>query len=452
MTFANLLRFGRDMPVPLHLVMIDRQPAFGEGVAYRTNDPRHLLNVPAGKMSAWPDRPDDFLHYSQAHEPSVKPGDFLPRKKYGPYIRQILLDLAESSPAHLSGKMIHDEATVLQPAPVGWTVQTASGRTVRADAVIFTMGHRPPDDPLRTGWTGPHNRFVGDPWAALVLSQVEPNESVLLLGSGLTAIDAVLTLNHRERTAPITIVSRHGLMPQPHLREAKPAADVSDLAAQWLESDRPLTAHRLVSALRKKVEEDTKAGSDWRQIIDGLRPLTSKIWSRLSTIERTRFVHRLRPYWEIHRHRMAPDIADSIHALRQAGKIKLMRGTVVSASADDTGVDVVLSNAGNTKRTVRAAWVINCTGPGAHNRHSTHPILRPLLEAGTILEDELHLGLETNANGQALNARGGTNETLFVAGTLRKSTLWESTAVPELRQQAQSASQYALEMLLRLPT
>jgi uncharacterized NAD(P)/FAD-binding protein YdhS len=208
----------------------------------------------------------------------------------------------------------------------------------------------------------------------------------------------------------------------------------------------------LVSALRKKVEEDTKAGSDWRQIIDGLRPLTSKIWSRLSTIERTRFVHRLRPYWEIHRHRMAPDIADSIHALRQAGKIKLMRGTVVSASADDTGVDVVLSNAGNTKRTVRAAWVINCTGPGAHNRHSTHPILRPLLEAGTILEDELHLGLETNANGQALNARGGTNETLFVAGTLRKSTLWESTAVPELRQQAQSASQYALEMLLRLPT
>jgi len=449
MTFANLLRFGSEVPSPFHVVMIDRQPAFGEGIAYRTNDSRHLLNVPAGRMSAWPDRPDDFMHFAQAWEPAVKSGDFLPRRIYGQYIRQTLLDLAESSPDHLSGEMIHDEAIGLHSAPSGWTIQTASDRTVHADAVVVTMGHRPPDDPLLRRWTGPRHRFVVDPWAALVLSQIGPDEPVLLLGSGLTAVDAILTLSRRDRTAPITIVSRRGLLPLPHLRDPKPAADVSDLVSKWLAPSSSLTARLLISELRQKVSEVAKAGIDWRQVVDGLRPFIAKLWERLPTAARKQFLHRLRPFWEIHRHRMAPDVAESIEALRQTGKIELTSGALTSATADDEGVEVVLCSAGvEAKRTVRASWVINCTGPGAHNRHSTHPILRPLIEAGTLREDELHLGLQTNANGQALDSKGKKIETLFVAGTLRKSTLWESTAVPELRQQAQAIAQTVLTQLL----
>jgi uncharacterized NAD(P)/FAD-binding protein YdhS len=451
MTLANLLRFGGQTKTPLHIVMFDRQPAFGEGIAYRTNDSRHLLNVPARRMSAWPDQPDDFLNFAQSRDASVKPSDFLPRKIYGQYIRKTLLDLAESAGDQLSAEMVHDEATCLKPlAESGWSIQTSSGQSLQADLVVVTMGHRPPDDPLTGRWIGPRHRFIADPWAALVLSQIGPNESVLLLGSGLTAVDAILTLNRTNRIAPLIVVSRRGLIPMPHSLEPKPAADVSELVEQWLDPSTPLTARRLVSALRQKVDDEAKAGIDWRQVIDGLRPVISKLWERLTTPERRRFLSRVRPFWEIHRHRMAPEVAETVQRFQKEGKLQLSSGALIAASADADGVDVTLSiGTGDAKRTARVSWVINCTGPGVHNRHTTHPILRPLIEAGTLREDELHLGLHTDPMGRAIDANNQVVRTLLVAGTLRKSTLWESTAVPELRQQAQAIAQTALTYLLQ---
>jgi uncharacterized NAD(P)/FAD-binding protein YdhS len=449
MTLANLLRYGSQAELPLHIVMIDRQPAFGEGIAYRTNDSRHLLNVPAGRMSAWPDLPDDFLGFAQAKDPSVRSGDFLPRKVYGQYIRQTLRELAESSGDRLSAEVIHDEATCLTPTSAsGWSVQTSAGRIIQADLAVITIGHRPPDDPLAGRWIGPRHRFIADPWAALVLSQIGPDEPVLLLGSGLTAVDAILTLNRSDRAAPLIVVSRRGLMPMSHLREPKPAADVSELVARWLDSATRLTVHQLVSTLRGQIASAEKAGIDWRQVIDGLRPMIPKVWERLSMSERKRFLCRVRSFWEVHRHRMSPDVADAIDCLRRSETLESISGALVSAAADADGVDVTLAfRDGSTKRTVRVSWVINCTGPGVHNRHTTHPILRPLLEAGVLCEDELHLGLRTDSIGRALDSSGQSVPTLLVAGTLRKSTLWESTAVPELRQQAQAIAQTALATL-----
>jgi uncharacterized NAD(P)/FAD-binding protein YdhS len=146
---------------------------------------------------------------------------------------------------------------------------------------------------------------------------------------------------------------------------------------------------------------------------------------------------------------MAPDVADTIDRLRRENKLQVAAGALISATADTTGIDVTLSTRGGAPtKTVRVSWVINCTGPGVQNRHSTHPILRPLLEAGTLCDDELSLGLRTDPAGRALNAAGNPLPTLLVAGTLRKSTLWESTAVPELRQQAQTIAQIALATLL----
>jgi len=446
MTLANLLRSGSQAELPLHIVMIDRQPAFGEGIAYRTNDPRHLLNVPAGRMSAWPDRPDDFLSFAQAKDPSVRSGDFLPRRAYGQYIRQTLRELAESSGDQLSAEVLHDEATCLTPTNAsGWSVQTSAGRIIQADLAVITIGHRPPDDPLAGRWIGPRHRFIADPWAALVLSQIGPDEPVLLLGGGLTAVDAILTLNRSDRAAPLIVVSRRGLMPMSHSREPKPAADVSELVARWLDPPTRLTIRQLLSTLRGQIASAEKAGIDWRQVIDGLRPTIPKIWERLSMSERKRFLCRVRSFWEVHRHRMSPDVADAIDCLRRKRTLESISGALVSAAADADGVDVTLAfRDGSTKRTVRVSWVINCTGPGVHNRHTTHPILRPLLEAGVLCEDELHLGLRTDSIGRAIDSSGQSFPTLLVAGTLRKSTLWESTAVPELRQQAQAIAQTAL--------
>jgi uncharacterized NAD(P)/FAD-binding protein YdhS len=449
MTLANLIRFGSESEVPLHVMMIDRQAAIGEGVAYRTNDPRHLLNVPANRMSGWPDRPDDFLKFAQSIDPSVNPGDFVPRKVYGQYIRRTLHELAESAGERISAEVVRDDATQLRPSGVGgWSIRTAGGRTIRADAVVLALGHRPPDDVFGKRWSGPRSRFVANPWAALVLSQISPDEPVLVLGSGLTAVDAILTLGRSDRPAPIIVVSRRGLMPMPHLPHPKPAADVSDMLARWLDPEVPLTTRELVRSLRRRIAAAGGSGLDWRQVIDGLRPAIPAIWSRLSLTERSRFLAGVRPFWEIHRHWMSPEITETIEGFRRNGTLEIAKAAVVSACADDDGVDITLFAADRSeKRRMRVSWVINCTGPGVHDRHSTHPILRPLLAEGVLVSDELGLGLCTDTVGRAIDSRGQILPTLLVAGTLRKATLWESTAVPELRQQAQIAARTALEIV-----
>ena len=450
MTLANLLREAEKTPAPLRIIMIDRQPAVGEGIAYRTNDSRHLLNVPVEKMSAWCDRPDDFLNFARAGDPSVKRGDFLPRKLYGQYVRQSLLAIAKSSNGLGSVEIVRDDATKLIPASTssGWEVQTAGGCSIHADVVIVTLGHRPPTEQFIRRWKGPRTRFVADPWAALVLSQIGPDESVLILGSGLTAVDALLTLDRSDRTAPLTVVSRRGLLPREHAQEPKMADDVSPLVARWLDPSQPLKARELVRSLRERIRTAVNSGIDWRQVIDGLRQSTAKIWERLDLAERARFLRHVRPFWEVHRHRMAPAVADKLAELQARGILDLTAGALVSAQAEAGGIDVTLNCRGSTDtRRLRVEWVINCTGPGIHHRRSTHPILAPLIEAGVLCDDPLGLGLCTDASGRAIDSNGTAHGNLLVAGTLRKSTLWESTAVPELRQQAAIAAHVALQTL-----
>jgi uncharacterized NAD(P)/FAD-binding protein YdhS/predicted metal-dependent enzyme (double-stranded beta helix superfamily) len=446
MAMANLLRFGNDGPMPLHIVLIDRQAAIGEGVAYRTTNSSHLLNVPAGRMSAWPDVPEDFLEFARSKDPAVSSADFLPRKIYGQYVREIMFAQAERAGEHLSAEVVRDEVTRMEPsAEGGWNLETAKGKSVHAHRVIVAVGHRPPNDPLTKGWTGPRTRFVSDPWAALVLSQIGPDEPVLLIGSGLTAVDVILTLNRPDRVAPLIAISRRGLMPMSHLRNHRAAADHSKHVERWLDPSQVLTARRLVSLLREGVATAAKDGVEWQQVIDSIRHAIPGVWARLGVSERSRFLRHVRPFWEVHRHRMAPSIAETIDRLRREKKLEVTAGSLVAARSDADGIDVTFCCRGaSASRTARVSWVVNCTGPGVHNLHETHPFLRPLLASGTLCSDELSLGLLTDACGRGIAANGTILPDLLVAGTLRKSTLWESTAIPELRQQAQTVARTAL--------
>lgn len=448
MAMANLLRFGRESEAPLHIVLIDRLPATGDGIAYRTNDARHLLNVPASRMSAWPDRPEDFLNFARSKDPAAGPDDFLPRKIYGEYVRKTMLELAETTGDHLSAVIVHDEVMRLERSgSSGWDIETSKGRSVRADLAILAVGHRPPNDPFSDRWMGPRTRFVGDPWAALVLSQIGPDEPVLLIGTGLTAVDVALTLNRPDRTAPILALSRRGLLPMAHIRRQTKAAEMPELVNGWLDPAAALTLRRLVSALRHQVAT-REPGVEWQDLFDALRPAIPQLWGRLDLTERSRFLRHVRPFWEVHRHRMAPAVAETIERLRTANVLQIIAGTLISAAADEAGVDVTFACRGtSTAKPVRVSWVVNCTGPGVHAPHSTHPFLRPLLEAGTLCGDPLKLGLLTDACGHGLKAGGGIHGDLLIAGTLRKATLWDSTAVPELRQQAQIAARIALAKL-----
>ena len=271
---------------------------------------------------------------------------------------------------------------------------------------------------------------------------------MLLIGTGLTAVDVALTLNLPDRIAPLLAISRRGLIPTAHLRSPKAAANLSDVVEEWLDPSKVLTARELVHSLRERIDAASQEGVEWQQVIDGLRHASPEIWARLCVAERARFLRHVRPFWEIHRHRLAPKIADTLADLRKKNLFKMAAASLTDAKADADGIDVTFCCRGTScARTERVSWVVNCTGPGVHNLHHTHPFLRPLLSAGTLCNDELSLGLMTDGSGRALSASGEIHADLLVAGTLRKSTLWESTAVPELRQQAHDVACTALAHL-----
>lgn len=447
MTAAQLLRRAGQAGVNVQVTLIERRGTVGEGLAYSTTEAVHLLNVPAGRMSAWPDRPDDFVRWASARDASVKPGDFLPRAWYGEYVRESLLRAAKMAGPWAGLTVLFDEVRRVARHPSGgWSVHLARERTLSADVVVLCVGHRPPSDPLGPRWRGPRTRFIADPWVPFATNAVRPDEAVAVLGSGLTAVDAVLSLSQQPRQAPITLISRHGLLPQVHAAGPVAPVDLNSLVSGLTEAPGGVRARALLRALKHKAREVMAGGGDWRGVVDGLRPQTARLWGAMNPAERRRFLARLRPFWEVHRHRMALAVADSFRGLLSRGEAQVVAGRVVSAQAEDDRVKLVVSERGSDRMLEReVGWVINCTGPLPSNSVESNPVIGSLLIAEVLRTDELCLGIETSRDGKPIAADGREAEDLFLVGTLRKSTEWESTAVPELRQQAAAVAESVLQ-------
>lgn len=438
---AHLVRLASAEQRPLHVVIVDRQATFGEGPAYRTADARHLLNVPASNMSAWPDRPADFVAWAQARDARVQSSDFLPRRVYGEYVRARFFETIAEAGERVSVEIVRAEVSRLERAYEGWRVELDGASPLAADAVILATGHRPPDDPLRGRFVGSRARYIEDPWASLALSAIGDDEPIVLLGSGLTALDVLLTVTRGRRSAPVVALSRRGLLPAWHAPDLASVQRVDP--SPWLE---PLLARpggprarELVRGVRAAIADERE---NWRGVIDGLRPHTARVWSALSPDEASRFLRHVRPFWEVCRHRAAPSIGLLVDRLREEGLFRSMAGRVARAESDDDGVTLHVRPRGSAEPTIlRTAWVINCTGPGTTTEPS--PVVGSLIEGGHARADRFGLGLLTRADGHPIGAHGST-ERLVVIGTLRKPQLWESTAVPELRQQALDAARAVL--------
>jgi uncharacterized NAD(P)/FAD-binding protein YdhS len=439
MAAAQLLRCASQAGVTLKVALVERKGAIGEGVACGTRDSSHLLNVPAGRMSAWPDRPDDFVHWaSKRCAEVVSPRDFLPRQLYGEYIRETLLTTARQSSATAMLSVVFDEVRRVARHPAGgWMVHLARGASMRAEAVILALGHRPPADPIARQWSGPRRRLIADPWRPFAMNVVGTDESVVVLGSGLSAVDTVLSLTQHARQAPITLVSRRGLLPQAHSVTPVAPADLQPLVFEMVAMPGGVCVKTLLGKVKRLIRQLAKTGLDWRGVVDGLRPHMQVLWQAMPTAQRRRFLSHIRPFWEVHRHRMALTVAERFRALLDQGAVRLVAGRVESAHAEGDGVRVVLRER-VTDRLIesQAAWVVNCTGPMPSNSVESNPVIGSLIVYGLLRPDELALGVETTSDGNAIAADGSEVSDLFIVGTLRKPASWESTAVPELRNQA----------------
>lgn len=435
---AQLLRRGDGL---VSIAMIDSGAVPGRGVAYGTQFDGHLLNVRAQGMSAYPEIPDHFLRWAQTnYDPGAQPADFIPRRVYGQYVSSLLQEESSFRPGLL--QPIKDEAVSMVRVARSARIHLRSGRTIVADKVVLAVGNFSPSDPLLPGKTPESSRYVANPWSPHSLDSVNQDEDVLLIGSGLTALDVVLELRARGVTGTLHLVSRRGLLPQAH-KATLP------WPLFWNESC-PRTVRRLLHLIRLEIDAAHEEGSGRRAVIDSLRPVTQKIWRSLPEPEQRRFLRHLRPYWDAHRHRVAPEIRAQIAIQLLSGEIRAHAGRVTAYAEDRLGVAVSYRERRSGKiKQLGVDRVINCTGPESDLRRVASPLLSDLMSKQFVCPDALSLGLKISENGSLVDGAGSTSDLLYTLGSTCKGTLWESTAVPEIRAQASELAILLLSELQR---
>ncbi len=396
-----------------YVALIERRGTLGEGVAYSTQELEHLLNVPAGRMSAFPDRPDDFVAWATRRYGNVSDADYLPRRWFGEYVRDALHAAAKDGSGVAKLDIVFDEARRVTKRPSGgWILHMGRGSSICADAIILAIGHCPPSDPLSGKWLGPRTRFIGDPWQPFAIDKIRPAERVLILGSGLTAVDAVLSLSRQRRTGGITMVSLRGLLPLSHAPTPVAAADLSRFLHPLLEAPAGVRALELLRTVRNAVREAGKTGGDWRAVVDGVRPYTARLWQAMPLEERRRFFSRIRSFWEVHRHRMALAVGDKFTQMLAEGLLRIIAGRIEVVREDGGGVTAIVREPGSEKTTPLAIdWVVNCTGPRPSNSPESSPVIGYLLAQRQLRLDPLKLwGRDERAREYRLRGRADLSQ------------------------------------------
>lgn len=418
MAAVQLARRGIDV------VLIGRGSQLGKGVAYATEDPAHLLNIPAAKMSAWPDRPDDFVE--AIADAGLGPEDYVPRLLYGHYLRAIL---DEAAVAVLVG-----EAVAAEPGDAGWTVRLEDGRAVNALALVLAPGNQPPDElPFAAGM--PEALFAGNPWGkagqAAIAAAVKSGGDVLAVGSGLSMIDVALSLDAAGHRGRIIAVSRRGQMPRSSFAVRSDVPSSEDAPSGSL------------LALWRWVREQS-AEIDWRDAVDSLRPRSHELWQSLGEADQKRFLRHARPWWDVHRHRIAPHVGAVIERMIGEGQLEVIAGRIELLRAVDGGIEAGIRRRGQAEADPprRFGVGINCTGPLHNIRHSRDPILRSLIDGGLAEPDHLEIGVIVDESVRVIGA-----ERLWAMGSLGKARYWEITAVPDIRGQAELVAEAIAEEL-----
>ena len=417
--FKRLAPHGR-------LALIGNATRPARGVAYETLYQSNLLNVAAGKMSAFPHDPDHFVSWLKRRLPKANAGTFAPRLLYGEYLAQIFDETVDGSK---NVEYIHGSAISASRTHDLWTIRLDNGKSLKARSVVLALGNLlPPSDPV--DFSAVASKYWRNPWAEDAAQGVAADASVLLIGTGLTMVDMALSLREVGHLGTIHAISRHGRLYQPH--KAYQARPLTGSLAEDFKS--PVGALRWI---RMEVKAAEESGSDWRAVIDSLRPYTAEIWQGWNSAQRASFLRHARNLWDIHRHRMAPEIANQLSILLEDRTLIIHHGRLVSANPLGQEAVVTWQETGSNEiRTLNVARVINCTGPSRDYSQVQSPLIAELRGAGLIVADALRLGFETDTDGRFIAANGEAVQGLFTLGPIRISGLWESIAIPEIRNQA----------------
>jgi uncharacterized NAD(P)/FAD-binding protein YdhS len=430
------LHLLRRVPADQPVLLCERAAEFARGVAYATGDNDHLLNVRATNMSALADDPSHFADWLRqcvtpraggVHETAA--GQFASRGMYGHYLRGIL-DSAMRETAHRGQlRLLPDDITdVIARAGGGYDLVCASGNRLEVAGVVVAVGNLPPEENIDP-------RLCGNPWGDKAWRPLSSDAPVLIIGTGLTMVDLVLSIRRRGFTGQVIALSRGGLIPSRHL-----PAGAWETPVLTPEEERSLP--KLMRRVRDEVRRAAAQGVDWRAVVDSLRPITARIWQRLPVAERRRFLRHARRYWDVARHRMAPPNADMIDAMIADGSLRITAGRI--QDFDTTSPEAVAVTFRHRRtgvpETLRVQRVIMASGLEQIAR-TRDPLMQRLLDRGLLRMDSQGMGLDVTDNLNAISRDGSVAHHIWALGPIVRGVFWECIAVPDIRVQASQLAQ-----------
>jgi uncharacterized NAD(P)/FAD-binding protein YdhS len=429
---------------PLDVVLIDRETQrFARGLAYSTFDPAHRLNVPAGNMSLFPDRPADFVHWLQRRGLGQSQSGgaerwYAPRQLYGQYLDYSLSTAASQSRA---GKLIRlvNEATDIELTPGKANLTLSTGETLCADAVVLALGNFPPPTPFSAECAYDSPRYFNRAWEPGALDDLGADDALLLIGTGLTSVDMLVTLKRNNHRGRIYAISRRGLWPL----ELGPA----DRYPDWLANQQFTTVTTLMRAVRQETERAHRQDQHWAGVINAMRPHMAALWAALPDAEQRRFLRHVRAYWDAARHRIPPESTYLINAMRASGQLTTWRGRLRTLHETAKGLRAGIGQRDGTLRQIDIARAVNCAGAESNYKQLKDPLVVNLTRRQLVQADALHLGLRAGSDGALVGADGNPSPFLFTLGPCMKGRLWETTAVPEIRVQAERLAENIVQQL-----
>lgn len=411
---ANLMREGIE---GTRVLIVEKSGRLGAGLAYSTLNPNHILNVPAKGMSAFADAPDHFwqwLRCTGATEPD-NPEVFAPRHLYSQYLASLIA--GEPGVTFVSSACV-----AINELPSGVEVRLENGSSLVGHAVVLAVGH----EERQMRGRGLAIR-AGSPQD----TPLDPYARTMILGSGLSMVDAWLSLAGNGHLGPILVVSRNGLLPRKHRPTEPTQLDAADI---------PLgsSVHYFARWFLDTIKEAVTRGGDWRSVVDGLRPYNQRIWQSWSLADRKRFLTHLRPFWNIHRHRLPPHVHDRLIAAARTGQITVIAGTFLGVEqVNDKLVTTVRRRGLKEAENFEIARLYDCGGVSVNIEESSNPVINGLVKSGLGRPDALKIGLDVTTNGALIGRDGTISNRAFALGPLTRGTFFEIESVPEIRVRAQ---------------
>ena len=438
------IRLLKECKHRLSIYIIEKEKEnFARGVAYAQSSSLHPLNVRAGNMSLFPEDPDHFFNWLTAHAGEYhfqSPPDkkqFIHRKIFGDYLHQAIDTALKHCSAH-EVKIVYDKIINIEKDDSGYVLNGEKENLI-TDAIIIATGNFPPSDPpFITQSIVQSRKYESYPWKTGWLNSIKPDEKILFIGSGLTMIDQVLSLHDKKHQGKIYSLSRNGRLPHAHIADPPLVLNETEVMKHATSS------LQLFKWIRSIITQENNI----YRIIDGLRPYVQKIWQQWPLTEKQRFMRHLRPLWEVYRHRIPAESARILKQFEDKGQFTLFGGRIKHIHLVNGTLEVTfLEKKTRDLKTFTVDKIVNCSGPEVGYRKINDPFFMNLFMKGFACTDEMQMGLKINNDFQLINIEGTKTENIFTLGSLCKGTLWESTAVPDIREQAKKISAHISAMI-----